>query len=57
MIPSPMPINKWLETIAINTLPRGTATVPPKEYSRTNAIEENTTDNKPAMNDPEIVEE
>ena len=57
MIPSPIPINKWLDTIAINTLPRGTATVPPKEYSRTNAIEENTTDNKPAINDPDIVEE
>ena len=54
IIPSPKPINKWVEIIAISTFPRGTDTVPPIAYSRTNAIDEKTTDSKPAITDPEI---
>ena len=38
----------------MRTLPRGTETVPPMAYSMTNAIDENTTDNNPAMTEPEI---
>ena len=56
MIPSPNPINKCVEIIATRTLPRGTETVPPIAYSRTNAIEENTTDNSPATTEPLIRE-
>ena len=54
IIPSPNPINKCVEIIAIRTLPNGTDTVPPMAYSRTNAIDEKTTDNKPATTEPDI---
>ena len=38
MTPSPKPINKCVETIATRTLLKGTATVPPRAYSKTKAI-------------------